>query len=505
MKAHRKMDRRKFFKETSTVGAALALSAAPRLARCGQPADKRPNILFAIGDDWGWPACGTYGDKVVKTPTFDRVAREGVLFTNAFCASSSCTPSRGAILTGQAIHRLEDGGNLWSTLPNKFKVYPDLLEAAGYFVGLQGKGWGPGNFKDGGWTRNPAGPTFKSFEEFLKKVPQGQPFCFWFGSFDPHRSYQKGSGVASGMKIEDVVVPQFWPDTPEVRSDICDYYFECQRCDRDTGEMIKLLEASGQLDNTLVVITGDNGMPFPRCKANIYNYGAHQPLAVRWPARVKGGRSVDDFVVLTDIAPTFLEAAGLKPQPEMTGRSFLDLLTGDNPVHRDKVFLERERHANVRAGDKSYPMRAIRTKDFIYIRNLRPDLWPAGDPEAWKAVGSFGDCDGGPTKEGILSRRDEPGMKRFFELCFAKRPAEELYDLVKDPYELNNVAEKPEYAEAKKKLRAELDRWMAETGDPRATNPDDDRWDRYRYYGASAKEEAAKGDKKQAAKKGKNK
>jgi hypothetical protein len=170
-------------------------------------ADKRPNILFCIGDDWGWPACGAYGDKVVKTPTFDRVAREGVLFTNCFCASSSCTPSRGAILTGQAIHRLEEGGNLWSTLPKKFQTYPDLLEAAGYSGGLQGKGWGPGDFKLGGWTRNPAGPNFKSFAEFLKSAPKDKPFCFWYGSFDPHRAYEKGSGVASGMKIEDVFVP----------------------------------------------------------------------------------------------------------------------------------------------------------------------------------------------------------------------------------------------------------------------------------------------------------
>jgi len=492
MNLGQRYDRRRFLKETAVAGTALALSATPARVRAATATDQRPNILFAVGDDWGWPHCGAYGDKVVKTPVFDRVAREGVLFTNAFCASPSCTPSRGAILTGQAIHRLEDGGNLHSALSSKFRVYPDLLEEAGYFVGLQGKGWGPGNFKDSGWTRNPAGPSFKSFEEFLNKVPEGKPFCFWFGSFDPHRGYEKGSGVASGMKIEDVWVPAFWPDTPEVRSDICDYYFEVQRADRDTGEMIKLLEASGRLDNTVVVMTGDNGMPFPRCKANLYNYGTHQPLAVRWPARVKGGRTVDDFVVLTDIAPTFLEAVGLKPLPEMTGRSFLDLLTGENPIRRDKVFLERERHANVRKGDASYPCRAIRTREFLYIRNLRPDLWAAGDPEKWMAVGPYGDVDGGPTKDVILSRRDDPKMAEFFALSFAKRPAEELYDLAKDLFEINNVADKPDYAKAKKKLRAELDRWMAETGDPRAKNPADDRWDRYRYYGAPAKEEAAK-------------
>jgi uncharacterized sulfatase len=511
METKQKRDRRTFINQSAAVGAAVALSGGSFPAwAAATGADKRPNILFALGDDWGWPACGAYGDKVVKTPTFDRVAREGVLFTNAFSAVSSCTPSRGAILTGQAAHRLEAGGNLWSALPRKFEVYPDVLEAAGYFVGLQGKGWGPGNFQDGGWTRNPAGPSFKTFEQFFKSVPEGKPWCFWFGSHDPHRAYEKGSGVKSGMKIEDVVVPPFWPDTPEVRSDICDYYFEIQRCDRDTGEMIKLIEAAGQLDNTLVVMSGDNGMPFPRCKANLYNYGSHQPLAVRWPARVKGGRTMDDFVVLTDLAPTFLEAAGLKPLPAMTGRSFLDLLAGENPVHRDKVFLERERHANVRAGDKSYPMRAVRTGEFLYIRNLRPELWPAGDPEMWESGGPFGDCDGGPTRGTILSRRDEEGMKKFFRLCFDKRPAEELYDLAKDPGELNNVADKPDYAEAKTKLRTELDRWMQETADPRAANPDDDRWDRYPYYGGgggkkNATKKDGKGGEKASPQEGKTK
>jgi len=504
----RRIGRRRFLKEAGAAGAALGfvggaaatLLSCARLGRTGKGAHERPNILFCIADDWGWPHAGAYGDNVVKTPTFDRVAAEGVLFTNAFCASPSCTPSRGAILTGQAVHRLEEGGNLHSILQTKFEVYPDLLEAAGYFIGLQGKGWGPGRLEGTGRTRNPAGPNFKSFEQFLQSVPQGRPFCFWFGSTDPHRPYEKGSGVGSGMKLEEVRVPPFLPDAPEVRSDICDYYFEVQRFDRQVGEMLKLLETSGQLDNTLVVMAADNGMPFPRCKANLYNYGTHQPLAVRWPARVKGGRTTDDFIVLTDIAPTFLEAAGLKPPPEITGRSFLDLIVERRgATERNRVFLERERHANVRKGNLSYPCRAIRTRQYLYIRNLRPQLWPAGDPEPWMAVGQFGDVDGGPTKELILSRREEKDMARFFQLAFAKRPAEELYDLAKDPGELHNVADQSGYAAIKKKLRADLDHWMRETGDPRAINEDDDRWDHYPYFGAPAKREAAATDKKQPA------
>lgn len=449
----------------------------------------RPNILFCIADDWSWPHAGAYGDKVVKTPTFDRVAREGVLLTRAFCATPSCTPSRAAILTGQAPHRLEDGGNLWSLLPKKFTVYPDILEQAGYAIGVTRKGWGPGNFQAAGRTRNPAGPQFNNFSAFLKSVPEGKPFCFWFGSQDPHRPYEQGSGLNAGMRIEDVTVPPYLPDTPEVRSDILDYYFEVQRFDREVGEMLNLLESSGQLANTLVVVTSDNGMPFPRCKSNLHDSGSHMPLAIRWPARFKGGRILDDFISLWDIAPTFLEAAGINAVPEMTGQSLLGLLEGKKQGARDVVFTERERHANVRKGDLSYPVRAVRTKEFLYVRNLRPDRWPGGDPVYYKAVGPFGDCDDSPTKQLLLAQRNDPGIAPFFKLSFEKRPAEELYDLSKDPHQLVNVADQSQYSAQKNQLRVALDRWMKETADPRAQG-DSDPWDRYPYFGGEAKRPA---------------
>jgi N-sulfoglucosamine sulfohydrolase len=476
------------YRSASTFSALLCLFAAGLPLDAAEPApDRRPNILFALADDWAWPHAGAYGDKVVRTPTFDRVAREGVLFRHAFCAAPSCTPSRAAVLTGQAIHRLEESGNLWSILRTKFDCYPDLLEAAGYHVGLTGKGWGPGSLEGSGRKRNPAGPAFKDFKTFLDSVPADRPFCFWFGSRDPHRPYAKGSGIRSGLKPEDVFVPPYLPDTPEVRSDICDYYFATQRYDRDAGAILELLEKAGKLDNTIVVLTGDNGWPFPRGKANLYDAGTRQPLAVRWPAKVKGGRTSDAFIGFQDFAPTFLEAAGLKPPEAMTGRSFLDLLTtGESAVVRDRVFLERERHANVRRGDLGYPCRAIRTREFLYIRNFHPERWPAGDPEEWKAVGPFGDIDGGPTKDVLLAGKDDPKIGRLFALACGKRPAEELYDLAKDPYQMNNVAEKGEYAEAKKRLRGDLDRWMKDTADPRAAGADD-RWDRYPYKGPPSK------------------
>lgn len=466
---------------------ALLLAA---LLAGAQEADPRPSFLFCVADDWGWPHAGAYGDRVAQTPVFDRVAAEGILFTNAYGASPSCTPSRCAILTGQAIHRLEEAGNLWSTLPAKFDVYPELLEARGYAIGSSGKTWGPGSLEAGGRTKNPCGPSFPSFGEFMRKLPDGKPFCFWFGGswhggFDPHRPFDKGSGLAAGLKPEDVAVPPFLPDTPEVRGDFLDYFVEVRRFDRDVGHALGELNAYGRASNTVVIVTSDNGYPWPRAKGNLYDAGTRVPLAMRWPARVKAGQTVDAFVSLTDVAPTFLQAAGLDPPAAMTGRTLLDR-TG-----RDRVFLERERHTNSRKGGLSYPMRGVRTHEFLYVRNLRPDRWPAGDPEKVDIpdnphpqvdVGIFADCDQGPTKDLVLADR----ATRFFALAFGKRPAEELYDLRKDPHQIENVAGRPEYAEAQAALRESLDRWRRDTADPRILN-DDDRWDRYPYVGGPRK------------------
>ncbi len=454
--------------------------------RTAAAADTRPNILFCLADDWSWPHAGAYGDKVVRTPTFDRVAREGMLFNYCFSTAPSCTPSRAAMLTGQYPHRLEEGSCLWGYLPKKFPVYPDLLETAGYTVGSTRKGWGPGNFKAGGFTRNPAGPGFRTFADFLKTVPAGKPFCFWFGSTDPHRPYVKGSGAEIGLKTDRVVVPPFWPDNEVSRNDVLDYYWKVERFDREVGELLDQLKASGRDDNTIVVMTGDNGWPFPRCKANLYDGGTRQPLAVRWPARIKAGGACDDFINLMDLAPTFVAAAGLAPLPEMTGRSFLGVLTGTESCgSRNVVFVERERHAYVRAGGVGYPARAIRTRDFLYIRNFRPERWPAGDPDAQRDPAKpFGDCDDGPTKNFILAHRAEPDTQKYFELCFGKRPAEELYDVKKDPHQLTNLAGNPTFTEAQTKLRKQLEQWMKDTADPRATS-DDDHWDQYPYFGGA--------------------
>ncbi|MEP6593913.1 MAG: sulfatase [Acidobacteriota bacterium] len=461
---------------------ALGMAAAPAQVR-----QQSPNILLVIADDWSYPHAGAYGDATVATPAFDRVAREGAIFSRAFVASPSCTPSRAALLTGQPVHRLAEGGNLWGFLPSRFEAYPDLLERAGYHVGYTGKGWGPGQFEPGGRARNPAGPQFDNFDAFLAQRRDGQPFCFWFGSADPHRPYDAGSGARAGLRAASVAVPPYLPDTPEVRDDFLDYYAEVQRFDGQVARLLETLERRGELDRTLVVVTSDNGLPFPRAKANLYDAGTRVPLAIRWPGRIAPATTVDALVSLTDLAPTFLEAAGLPVPAAVIGRSLVPLFKSGAPAAaRDRVFVERERHANVRRGDASYPARAIRTADYLYIHNYRPDRWPAGDPELYFAVGPFGDIDGGPSKDVLLDRRADPAIARLFDLATAKRPEDELFDLKKDPHQLVDVARDPAYAATRLRLRQELEAWQRTTGDPRL-GVDDDRWDRYPYYGAPLK------------------
>lgn len=447
-------------------------------------ADHRPNILLCVADDWAYPHASAYGDKVVRTLTFDRVAREGMLFTQAFSAAPSCTPSRAAILTGHYPHQLEEGSVLWGFLPKKFAVYPDLLEQSGYKVGSMRKGWGPGDFRAGGFTRNPAGPAFPNLGAFLKTVPTNTPFCFWFGSSDPHRPYEKGSGAAAGLKAGNVSVPSYFPDNDTTRNDILDYYAEVERFDREVGEALGLLEKAGQLDNTIVIITADNGSPFPRCKANVYDGGSRQPLAIRWPAKIKPNQKSAALVNLVDIAPTILEAAGVQAPERLSSKSLLGLLTGAEQSNaRTAVFLERERHANVRPNKEGYPIRAIRTHDFLYIRNFRPDRWPAGDPQPYSdPPRAFGDCDDGPTKLYMLAHRDDPKIDPLFQLAFGKRPAEELYDLRVDPHQMTNIAARSEIAPIKADLRKKLAQWMQDTADPRSSR-DDDHWDQYPYFG----------------------
>lgn len=451
--------------------------------------ESRPNILLAISDDQSWLHAGAYGDPVVQTPAFDRIAQEGALFTHAFCAAPTCGPSRSALLTGQPIWRLEEAGNIHSTLPARFEIYTELLEQAGYFVGYTRKGWSPGRLEPGGRTRNPAGKHFNDFETFLKRVPAGQPFCFWLGSSDPHRPYKLGSGAASGKQPAKVLVPPHLPDNELVRNDILDYYVEVERFDQLVDQAIKALEARGQLDDTLVAVTSDHGMPFPRAKASLYDYGSRVPLAVRWPGRIPPSRRIDELVSLTDLAPTFLEAAGLMPPATMTATSLLGTLaaTGEGQVDpsRRQVYFAMERHDGCRSGGLGYPCRAIRTHDYLYIQNFEPGRWPSGDPDARNCARAipYGEIDSSPTKTFMMENRETANVMELSRLAFDKRPAAELYDLRQDPGQLRNLAEQEAYADIRDRLHGQLMKHLEQTGDPRALGKPAP-WDHYPYYGA---------------------
>ncbi len=354
----------------------------------------------------------------------------------------------------------------------------------------------------GGLTRHPLGTEFAArlepdpphgidvrdyaanFRDFLSARPAGAPFFFFFGATEPHRDYETGIGRRSGLDPASVIVPPYLPDSLEVRSELLDYYYEIEHFDRHLGRMLAALEEIGELDNTLVVVTSDNGMPFSRTKATLYDGGTRMPTAVRWGDRVPGGRRVDDLVSHIDFAPTFLEAAGLEPNAIHDGRSLIPLLTdaGEGRVasDRDHVITAMERHTWCRPDGWTYPMRAIRTHDYLYIRNFEPDRWPTGGPEFISSnKAPHGDIDDGPFKDFMLRPETRRNFPRVFELSFGKRPLEELYDCNADPHQVRNLADDPTYMEIRERLWARLESSLDSSGDPRVRGRDP--WQGYAY------------------------
>jgi len=497
----------------------------------------RPNILFAFADDWGRYASAyaplegeTSLNALIRTPHFDRIAHEGALFANAFVPAPSCTPCRSSVLSGQYFWRTGLGailqGAVWDeTIPS----YPLMLEAAGYHIGYTYKVWAPGRALNAPYgaerTRyEPAGnrygvfshratqrakevgveaakrelydETRANFRAFLAARPEGKPFCYWWGPTNTHRTWEQGSGQALWGLDPDRLrgrLPDFLPDVPEVREDVCDYLGECLAVDAGLGVLLEELEARGELDRTLVVVSGDHGIPgFPRAKCNLYDIGCEVALAVRLPGRIPAGRVIDDFVNLMDLCPTFLEAAGHPVPAHMTGRSLMPILESprQGQIEPDRTFVVtgRERHvARARQGNLPYPQRAIRTKEYLYIRNFAPDRWPMGDPVGLDDPSApapshaelcrntfvvYADLDASPTKAWMIHHRAEEGVRALFELGFGKRPAEELYDLRVDPHHMVNLAGRPEHEAACRELSEKLLRVLRETDDPRVTEPD---------------------------------
>ncbi len=513
------------------------------VAGASTEADDRPNILVAFADDWGRYA-GAYAklepggpSDIVHTPNFDALADQGVLFTRAFVNAPSCTPCRSSLLSGQYFWRTGLGailsGARWD---GAIPTYPLLLEQAGYRIGYTYKVWSPGTPADAphGGKRvefEAAGRKFNRFSqhveqasdkrkaraELLEEVRQNfarflehgdpqQPFCYWFGPTNCHRKWVQGSGKAHwGLDPEQLrgKLPKFLPDVEIVREDFCDYLGEVQAFDAGLGVLLEELERRGLADNTIVIVSGDHGIPgIPRGKCNLYDLGTRVPLAIRWPGVALPGAVVDDFVCLPDLAPTILEAAGLKSLDEMTGRSLVPILksgrSGQVDPDRDYVVVGRERHvATARSGQLPYPQRAIRTARYLYIRNFKPDRYPMGEAPGFgmpdgpmppfealrdDTLAAFPDLDASPTKAWMLTHMDRSEVRALVELTMGVRPEEELYDVQADPDSMNNLADDPGFARIKNQLAERLISVLRDTGDPRVQG-DGSTFDRPPYAG----------------------
>jgi N-sulfoglucosamine sulfohydrolase len=527
------------------IHAFLIGAIAAFLTNASLYADERPNIVFAFADDWGRYASayaklepGGPSD-IVATPRFDQLAREGVLFTHAFVNAPSCTPCRSSLLSGQYFWRTGRGailqGAVWD---NNIPSYPLLLEKAGYHIGHTYKVWSPGSPADqphGGkrTAYNSSGRNFNGFSQFIAKSPdkasakaellnevrgnftsfldscqKEQPFCYWFGPTNCHRKWIQGSGQDHWGLDPDLLegkLPSYLPNEPIVREDFCDYLGEVQAFDAGLGVLLDELESRGLTKNTIVVVSGDHGVPgMPRGKCNLYDLGTRVPLVIRWPGKTGQGIVVDDFVCLPDLAPTFLQAADVETPKVMTGRSLIPVLqemrSGLIDPTRDHVIVGRERHvAKARTGELPYPQRAIRTADFLYIRNFKADRFPMGNAPGFglpnttggptyeelreNTFAAFADLDASPTKAWMLTHQDLPSVAHQVDLTMGLRPEEELFAIKADPDHIHNLATDPDYAEVKDELSSRLMKTLRDSGDPRVIG-DGSTFDKPPFVGA---------------------
>ena len=499
-------------------------------------ADKKPNILFVISDDQSFAHTSFAGSRFVNTPAFDRIAREGVYFTNCMSGSPGCAPSRSAIVTGRHHWQNEQAGQHAAPWLKKYVPFVDLLDGNGYVTGRTGKGVTPFRYardnNDSLWRASDAAGIshsniryeagndprpadkisdlnyFENFKFFMDSVRSDQPFFFWYGATEPHRAYEKDSWKRTDKKLSDVEVPGFFPDHDIVRGDMLDYAVEIEWFDHHLQLMLDYLEDIGELDNTIIIVTSDNGMPFPRAKANSYEYGVHVPFAVRYPKNFPGGRVVDDPIGFADLAPTILDLTNTSHEGMLpiTGRSFRHLLESEKQGIIDDtfkyVFSGRERHSASRYQNWGYPQRAIRSKDHILIWTAKPDRWPAGDPQAIKpgtdnellpmygidengvhhSDWAFTDVDESPTKSYIIENWEDENVRPYFDAAFAKIPEYLLFDIVNDPYCLVDLAGNPDYIGLKNDMQEALMAELTDTGDPRVVGPDKEVFDSYIRY-----------------------
>ena len=435
----------------------LHASGEDRLGHHGESADGRPNILLMIADDMSAQDWGPYGKTFAKTPNIDKLARQGLKFNNAFCNSPVCHPARSVLLTGQEIWRLRDAAIFGGTLQKDIVTYVDLLQQAGYDVAYSGKGWGPGSLSPGGRITPPTGRSTR-LAEVLRKDSK-RPFCFWWGTVLGHRPFEYRP---DGRSLDTIELPPYMPDTKAVREDYAGYFQEVEAFDAEVGKVMQQLDEAGEAENTILIVTADHGMPWPRGKGSLYDLGTRVPLIIRWPKHIKPGRAVDDFVSFADFAPTFLDAGGINIPNTMTGRSLMGVLkSGDDEPVRDRVFLGLEAHPTSGPYESwlgYMSCRAIRTEEYLYIRN-----YPLAGHPGWKPTQA------GPMIE-ILKQRmtTDETAKQHYDLCYGLRPEEELYEVRTDPHQVKNLAGDPRFTDTRRKLSAALNDYMKATGDPRS-------------------------------------
>jgi arylsulfatase A-like enzyme len=270
-------------------------------------------------------------------------------------------------------------------------------------------------------------------------------------------------------------VPPYLPDTRAVRGDLADYAIEVEYADGHIGRALAALKAAGQLEQTLIIATSDHGMPFPFVKGQIHEDGFHLPLAMRWGQGIKPGRVVEDFINVRDLAPTYLELAGLPVHPQMTGKSLVNILRSEKSgwiENRAAMLIGKERHDIGRPNDLGYPVRALRTRDFLYVHNFHPERWPACNPET-----DLGNCDPGPTKEVIKALGGH-----FYELSFGKRLPDELYRLTDDPHGTRNLINDLAFKKVADEMQGRMMQMLRDEGDPRALG-NGAIFDTYKYVG----------------------
>ena len=413
-------------------------------------ADERPNFIIFVADDMAWDDAGTYGNPIVRTPNIDQLAAEGMRFDRAYLTCSSCSPSRCSILTGRYPHST-DAGELHLPLPKEQTMFTKPLMDAGYWTAAVGK-WHLGEeVADQVDYRKPSSPEAmgRAWMQALKDRPKGKPFFLWAAHSDPHRGYKPGA-VDPPHDPADVIVPSFFPDTPQVREDLALYYDEVCRFDEHIGLTLELLQDQGVADNTFVLVISDNGRPFPHCKTRVDVPGARTPFLVRWPAKVKSGSIAGNVVSTVDIAPTLLELAGISPLDSFQGTSFAPMLQDPTVETREFAFAEHNWH-DYRAFE-----RAVHSREFCYVRNWLPNT--PGTPPA-DAVKS-------PTYAAMKALRDEGTLPDAVRGCFETPRGEEfLFNVDTDPNCRNNLIDDPKYQEQRKELRLALDEWQDRTDD----------------------------------------